>query len=63
MKKRKSVYVPYGEEWEKSLMKIKKKDIIQMFRFVCKRRDEYEKLYLDLFDMTDKALSKAERPA
>lgn len=48
--KKKMVYIPYGDEWEKSLMKIKKKDIIQMLRRVCKKRDEFEKLYFDLFD-------------
>ena len=49
-KRIKLFYVPYGEEWEKSLMKMKKKDIVQMLRRVCKKRDEFEKLYFDLFD-------------
>lgn len=46
--KKKLVYIPYGEEWENHLMKMTKKDIIQMLRRVCKRRDEIEKLYYGL---------------
>lgn len=49
-KKRILIYVPYGEQWEKEVMKMKKKDIVQMLRRVCKRRDEFEKLYLDVID-------------
>lgn len=49
-KRIKLFFVPYGEDWENAIMKMKKKDIVQMLRRVCKRRDEFEKLYLDLFD-------------
>lgn len=47
---KKNVFVPYGKEWENAVMKMKKKDIVQMLRRVCKSRDEFEKLYFDLFD-------------
>ena len=49
-KRIKLFFVPYGEDWENEIMKMKKKDIVQMLRRVCKRRDEFEKLYFDLFD-------------
>ena len=48
--RKKIVYIPYGEDWENAVMKMKKKDIVQMLRRVCKRREEFEKLYFDLFD-------------
>lgn len=41
-----NIYIPYGEEWEKELLKVKKKDIIKMLKDVCLERDELqEELY------------------
>lgn len=39
-------YIPYGPEWEKKLMKLPKKFIIDRYRVVCQRipNDEQYKL-------------------
>lgn len=38
----KKIYIPYGEQWEKELLRIRKKEIIKMFRDVCLERDELQ---------------------
>ena len=32
-----SLYIPYGEEWKKEMMKLKKEDIIDMYKNLCIR--------------------------
>lgn len=37
------VYIPYGDEWKKQMMKLKKETIISMLANVGRERDELEK--------------------
>ena len=39
----KLIYRNYGDEWKKSVMKMKKINIIEMLKEACIRRDELEK--------------------
>lgn len=36
------IYIPYGAEWEHSLMKLTKKELVDMVRRVCKERYKLE---------------------
>lgn len=36
------IYIPYGAEWELAIMKLSKKDIVNMVRRVCIERDKLE---------------------
>lgn len=36
------VYIPYGDEWKKQMMKLKKETIIQMLANVGRERDQLE---------------------
>lgn len=36
------IYIPYGAEWELALMKLTKKELVDMVRRVCIERDKLE---------------------
>ena len=47
---KKLIYIPYGDEWKKSVMKMNKIKIIEMLKRVCIKRDELEKEIEELRD-------------
>ena len=40
-------YVPFGEEWEKSMMRMSKATIVRMYRKVCIEKLQLEKKMKD----------------
>lgn len=36
------IYIPYGAEWELAIMKLTKKELVDMIRRVCTERDKLE---------------------
>lgn len=36
-------YIPFGEEWEKSVMRLSKASIVKMYRLVCIEKLKLEK--------------------
>lgn len=36
------IYIQYGAEWELAIMKLTKKELVDMVRRVCIQRDEIE---------------------
>lgn len=37
-------YVPFGEEWEKEMMKLPKKFIVEMYRKVCMEKQQAKEM-------------------
>lgn len=50
------IYIPYGEEWEFGMMKLRKKELVDMLRRVCNERDKLEEENKELEDQRDELL-------
>lgn len=44
-------YEPYGEEWEKEVMKLPKKMIVDMYKKVC-QKNQYQKTQIKELEQT-----------
>lgn len=50
------IYIPYGAEWELAMMKLTKKELVDIVRRVCTQRDKIEEENKELEDRRDELL-------
>lgn len=55
------IYIQYGAEWELAMMKLTKKELVDMVRRVCKERDKLEEENKELEERRDELLVESGR--
>lgn len=50
------IYIQYGAEWELAMMKLTKKELVDMVRRVCKERDKLEEENKELEERRDELI-------